>query len=65
MFRIDTPDGGTEYGATSDLLMSMELRVTTARQAWAIETYHRDSKQFCGIERCMVRGEREQRNHSG
>ncbi len=65
VFRIDTPDGGTEYWATSDLLMSMELRATTARQAWAIETYHRDIKQFCGIERCMVRGERAQRNHIG
>ena len=65
VFRIDTPDGGTEYGATSDLLMSMELRATTARQAWAIETYHRDITPFCGIEHCMVRGERAQRNHSG
>jgi len=33
VFRIDTPDGGTEYWATSDLLMSMDLRATTARQA--------------------------------
>ena len=65
VFRIDTPDGGTEYWATSELLRSMELRATTARQAWAIETYHRDLKQFCGVERCMVRGERAQRNHIG
>jgi len=65
VFRIDTPDGGTEYWATSDLLMSMDLRATTARQAWCIATYHRDSKQFCGIARCMARRERAQRNHSG
>jgi len=65
VFRIDTPNGGTEYWASSDLGMSMDLRATTARQAWAIETYHRDIKQFCGIERCMVRGERAQRNHIG
>lgn len=26
---------------------------------------HRDSKQFCGIERWMVRSERGQRNHIG
>ncbi len=25
----------------------------------------RDSKQFCGVERCMVRSERGQRNHIG
>ena len=65
VFRIDTPNGGTEYWATSDLLMSMDLRATTARQAWAIETYHRDITQFCGIERCMARGERAQRTHIG
>jgi putative transposase len=65
VFRLDTPNGGTEYWATSDLDMSMDLRATTAREAWAIETYHRDIKPFCGIERGMVRGERAQRNHSG
>ena len=65
VFRIDTPDGDTEYGATSDLLMTMQRRTTTARQIWTIETYHRDSKQFCGVERCMVRSTRAQRNHIG
>jgi putative transposase len=65
VFRIDTPDGDTEYWATSDLLMTMDIRTTTARQVWTIETYHRDIKQFCGVERCMVRSERGQRNHIG
>jgi putative transposase len=65
VFRIDTPDGDTEYWATSDLLMTMGGRKATAQQIWTIETYHRDIKQFCGVERCMVRSERGQRNHIG
>ena len=65
VFRIDTPDGDTEYWATSDELMTMDERSTTARQIWTIETYHRDLKQFCGVERCAVRSERAQRNHIG
>jgi putative transposase len=65
VFRIDTPDGDTEYWATSDEFMTMGERTTTARQIWTIETYHRDIKQFCGVERCMVRSERAQRNHIG
>jgi hypothetical protein len=65
VFRIDTPDGDTEYWATSDLWMTMDERTTTARQIWTIETYHRDIKQACGIERCAARSERAQRNHIG
>ena len=65
VFRIDTPDGDTEYWATSDLLLTMQQRETTARRIWTIETYHRDIKQFCGVERCMVRSARAQRNHIG
>jgi hypothetical protein len=65
VFRIDTPDGDTEYWATDDLLMTMDERTTTARQIWTIETYHRDLKQFCGVERCMARSARAQRNHIG
>lgn len=65
VFRIDTPDGDTAYWATSDEWMTMAERTTTARQIWTIETYHRDLKQFCGIEGCAVRSERAQRNHIG
>ena len=65
VFRVDPPDGDTEYWATSDLLMTMDLRTTTARQMWSIEPYHREITQFCGVERCMVRSERAQRNHIG
>ena len=65
VFRIDTPDGDTEYWATSDEWMTTDERSTTARQIWTIETYHRDLKQFCGVEGCAVRSERAQRNHIG
>ncbi len=65
VFRIDTPDGDTEYGATSDVHMTTGARPTLARQAWAIENYHRDIKQFCGVERCMARSTCAQRNHIG
>jgi hypothetical protein len=65
VFRIDTPDGDTEYWATSDLYMTMQQRTTTARQIWTIETYHRDIKQYCGVERCAARSAQAQRNHIG
>ncbi len=32
VFRIDTPDGDTEYWATSDELMTMDERATSATQ---------------------------------
>ena len=65
VFRIDTPDGDTEYWATSDLTMTMDERATTAKQVWTIESYHRGLKQYCGVERCAVRSARAQRNHIG
>jgi hypothetical protein len=55
VFRIDTSDGATEYWATSDLYMTMGKREATARQIRTIETYHRDMKQYCGVERCCDR----------
>jgi putative transposase len=65
VFRIDTPDGDTEYWATSDLTLTMDERETLARQIWTIETYHRGLKQFCGVERCACRKAIAQRNHIG
>lgn len=65
VFRIDTANGDTEYWATSDLSMTDGGRKRLARQVWAIETYHRGLKQFCGVERCAARRARMQRNHIG
>ncbi len=65
VFRIDAPDGDTEYWATSRLEMSAPQRAEWAGQIWTIETYHRGLKQFCGVERCQARSARAQRNHIG
>jgi hypothetical protein len=65
VFRIDTPDGDTEYWATSNLEMMMDERERLAAQVWTIEVYHRGLKQFCGVEGCACRKARAQRNHIG
>ncbi len=36
-----------------------------AEISWAIEEYHRGIKQFVGVERCMLRQAKAQRNHIG
>jgi putative transposase len=65
VFRIDTPDGDTEYWATSDLTLTMDEREILAGQVWTIEIYHRGLKQYCGVEGCAARKARAQRNHIG
>lgn len=65
VFRIDTPDGDTEYWATNELEMTTPERERRAGQIWTIEVYHRGLKQYCGVERCQARAERAQRNHIG
>jgi putative transposase len=65
VFRIDAPDGGTEYWATNDLSMDAGVRRHYAEVSFAIENDHRDLKQYGGVERCRVRAGRAQRNHIG
>jgi putative transposase len=65
VFRIDAPDGDTEYWATNDLAMDPGMRRYYAEVSFAIENYHRDLKQSCGVEKCRARSERAQRNHIG
>lgn len=65
VFRIDAPDGVAEYWATNDLGMEPEMRRHYAELSFAIENYHRELKQNCGVERSQVRSERAQRNHIG
>jgi putative transposase len=65
VFRIDAPDGDTEYWATNDQAMEPGARRHYAEVSFAIENYHRDLKQYCGAEKCRVRAERAQRNHIG
>ena len=65
VFRIDAPDGDTEYWATNDLAMDAGVRRQYAELSFAIENYHRELKQYCGVERSQVRSEPAQRNHIG
>ena len=65
VFRIDAPDGVAEYWATGDLGMEPGMRRHYAELSFAIENYHRELKQNCGVERSQVRSERAQRNHIG
>lgn len=73
VFRIVTPHGDTEderkatveYWATSDLAMNELTRLRLSENAFAIESYHRGLKQYCGIEKGQMRLARAQRNHIG
>jgi hypothetical protein len=65
VFRIDAKDGVAEYWATNDLTLEEGTRQHYAETSFAIENYHRDLKQNCGVERCQARSERAQRNHIG
>jgi DDE superfamily endonuclease len=65
VFRIDVPDGDTEYRATSDLGMDAGTCQHNAEVSFAIENFHREIEQFCGVEKCQARSERARRNHIG
>jgi putative transposase len=65
VFKMVALNGDIEYWATNDLTMSDLRRLQFSAWAWAIETYHRGIKQFCGVERCQARAARAQRNHIG
>ena len=65
VFRTDDPNGVAEYWASSDLGLEAGMRQHYAELSFAIENYHRELKQNCGVERCQVRSERAQRNHIG
>ena len=43
--------------------MEQGVRRHHAEVSFAIENYHRELKQFCGVEKCQVRSEQAQRNH--
>jgi len=45
--------------------MDAGMRRKYAEMAFAIENYHRELKQNCGVERSQSRSERAQRNHIG
>jgi hypothetical protein len=65
VFKLVAPDGDIEYWATSDPGLDAMARQQMAEWSYAIENYHRDLKQGCGVERCQARLGRAQRNHIG
>lgn len=65
VFKLVAPDGDIEYRATNDLAMGEMERQQYAEWSFAIENYHRDLKQTCGVERSQARSARAQRNHIG
>ncbi len=65
VLRSAAPDGGAGYGVTNDPDRDAVGREERAREAWAVETYHRGRKPYTGVERCPVRAARAQRNPIG
>jgi len=65
VFRIDTPNGDTQYWATSHLDMHLISLAFYALDGWQIEVYHQGIKQFTGIERGQFRQAVSQINHIG
>lgn len=63
VFRTVAENGDAEHWATSDLKMEHITRREIARQVFAIENYHRQLKQCCGIERAQVRSAKAQKCH--
>lgn len=63
VFRIVSPNGDAEYWATNDLEMGSSQQEQLAKQAWAIENYHRGIKQCCGVEKARVRSASAQVRH--
>ena len=63
VFRTVAPNGDVEHWATSDLTMQEIDRRDLSRQVFAIENYHRQLKQCCGIERAQVRSAQAQKCH--
>jgi hypothetical protein len=63
VFKFVAKNGRIDYIATNmhDATRNKVEQIMKAR--WAIEVYHRELKQTCGIERCQARTGRAQRNH--
>lgn len=63
VFKFVAKNGRIDYVATN-MNKPTRLKVKSITKArWAVEVYHREIKQTCGIERCQVRTSRAQRNH--
>ena len=65
VFKIVSKNGDIEYWATNALDMDVLRCVSLGEKTWGIEEYHREIKQYCGIERCQARSRQAQMNHIG
>ena len=65
VFKIVSKDGSIEYWATNKLDMDILECLSLGEKTWGIEEYHREIKQYCGIERCQARSRQSQINHIG
>ena len=65
VFRFVASSRRTDYIATNLESPTRDQVVAIMKARWAVEVYHRELKQTCGIERCQARTGRAQRNHIG
>jgi len=63
VFHRKNDGNGIQFWATDFLNMSEEERDKTSNIAFKIELYHRNLKQYCGVEACQARKARAQIGH--
>ncbi len=63
VFKFVAKNSRVDYVATNMTHPTRETIQSIVQARWSIETYHRELKQTCGIERCQARKGRAQRNH--
>lgn len=63
VYRFVAKNGRTDYIGTNIESPTREQIQDYVKKRWNIETYHRELKQTCGLERCQARTSRAQRNH--
>lgn len=63
VFRFVGKNGRIDYIGTNMLDPTRDDVESIVKARWNVETYHRELKQTCGIERCQARSGRAQRNH--
>ena len=63
VFKFVAKNGRIDYMGTNMSEPTRENVEQIVKARWAVEVYHRELKQTCGIERCQSRTGRAQRNH--
>lgn len=65
VYRFVAKNGRTDYIGTNLEDVSREKVECLVKRRWTIEVFHRELKQTCGLENCLSRTGRAQRNHIG